>query len=170
MKRLAVILILAFFTAGTAVSQEMNKTVTDPKTGKSVLSGYCDKKGLQQSGFGEVYDQYYDTYDPDRDVIRQIRPLKKDVNVRIVLGTWCQDSKEQVPRFFKILRKLRWGKKNIEIICVNTMKEAEGIDLKRYDIQRVPTFIFMKDGAELGRIIETPVKSLEEDMLMILGG
>lgn len=170
MKRLAFILILALFAAGAAVSQEINKTVTDPKTGKPVLSGYCDKKGLQQGEFGEVYDQYYDAYKPDRDVIKQIKPLKKDVKVRIVLGTWCHDSKEQVPRFFKILKKLWWGKKNIEIICVNTLKEAEGVDVKPYDIKRVPTFIFLKNGAEIGRIIETPIKSLEEDMLMILGG
>jgi hypothetical protein len=34
----------------------------------------------------------------------------------------------------------------------------------------VPTFIFMKDGQELGRIVEYPLESLEKDMAKILSG
>jgi hypothetical protein len=38
------------------------------------------------------------------------------------------------------------------------------------NIERVPTFIFLKNKVEAGRIIETPVTSLEQDMLNILTG
>lgn len=170
MRKVALILVLAVIYTGLTFSQELNKTIVDPKTGKAVLTGYCDKDGLMQGEFGDVYDQYYSAYEPDKAVLKKLRPLKKDVEIRIVLGTWCHDSKEQVPRFFKILKKLWWGSKKVEIICVNTAKEAEGVDVGPYDIRRVPTFIFIKNGKELGRIIETPVSTLEKDMLMILGG
>lgn len=170
MKRAAILLLIFSLTAGVAISQEKNMTVTDPKTGKPVLSGYCDKKGLKEGEFGEVYKQYYNSYDPDKEVIKEIKALKKDIEILVVLGTWCHDSKEQVPRFFKVVDKIWLLPKKIEIICVNTSKEAEGVDVSTYDIKRVPTFIFMKEGMEIGRIIETPIKSLEEDMLMILGG
>jgi len=54
-----------------------------------------------------------------------------------------------------------------------------GVDISKlapvggYDtlnIERVPTFIFLKNKVEAGRIIETPVTSLEQDMLNILTG
>jgi hypothetical protein len=170
MKKVVILIFIFSLTAGMVISQEMNMKVTDPKTGKPVLSGYCDKKGLKEGEFGEVFQQYYKSYDPDQEVIKKIKSLKKDVEILVVLGTWCHDSKEQVPRFFKVVDKVWLLPKKVEIICVNTLKEAEGVDISPYDIKRVPTFIFMKDGMEIGRIIETPAKSIEEDMLMILGG
>jgi len=38
------------------------------------------------------------------------------------------------------------------------------------DIHHVPTFIFLKNGTEIGRIVESPIESLEEDMFNILIG
>jgi len=44
-----------------------------------------------------------------------------------------------------------------------TKKHALGREDKKFKIERIPTFIFLRNGKEIGRIIETPVKSLEED-------
>ncbi|MEM1407485.1 MAG: hypothetical protein AAGG59_11970, partial [Bacteroidota bacterium] len=38
------------------------------------------------------------------------------------------------------------------------------------NIHRVPTFIFHKNGEEIGRIVESPKESLEVDMLKIVTG
>jgi hypothetical protein len=75
-----------------------------------------------------------------------------------------------VPKFMKVLDKVRFNDKNLTIICVNKAKEAGDIDLKKYYIQRVPTIIIFKKDNELGRIIETPMMNLEKDLLMILEG
>ena len=34
----------------------------------------------------------------------------------------------------------------------------------------MPTFILYKDGVELGRIVETPIESMEDDIFNILIG
>jgi hypothetical protein len=39
---------------------------------------------------------------------------------------------------------------------------------EKFSVQRVPTTIVLRDGTELGRIVEYPEKSNEEDLLMIL--
>jgi len=41
-------------------------------------------------------------------------------------------------------------------------------DIDVYGVENVPTFIFFRNGEELGRIIEAPDKSLEEDMAGII--
>ena len=49
------------------------------------------------------------------------------------------------------------------------MKDGEGL-AEKHDIRRVATFLFLKDGQELGRIVEFPKKSMEEDCWKIVSG
>ena len=49
-------------------------------------------------------------------------------------------------------------------MCIrDRSNEAEGLR-----IELVPTIIFYKDGSEIGRIVETPVESMEKDLLKII--
>ena len=45
----------------------------------------------------------------------------------------------------------------------------EGLE-EGMDIQYVPTIILFKNGEELGRIVESPVETLEKDLLKIAKG
>jgi thiol-disulfide isomerase/thioredoxin len=87
------------------------------------------------------------------------------VDITIVMGTWCSDSRREVPRFYKLFENLDFNIDDIKLINVDTKKEAEGTTVSELNIERVPTFIFKRGGEEIGRIIETPDESLEADML-----
>jgi hypothetical protein len=164
------LLLIAFFFAScfTLRSQELNKQFTDPKDNEVMLVGYCNREGLEEGEFGKVFDEYYSIYEPDKEVISQMRGKTDSVAIVIVMGTWCSDSQEQVPRFFKILDKIRFDDKDVTIICVDKNKEAGEIDLKKYDIQKVPTFIVYRKTRDAGRIVEKPMSTLEKDLLMLL--
>ncbi len=84
------------------------------------------------------------------------------------MGTWCSDSQREVPRFYKILTDAGYNDKRVKIIAVDKSKEAIVVDIKNLDIEKVPTFIIYKDDIEVGRIIETPKKSLEKDLWKIV--
>jgi thiol-disulfide isomerase/thioredoxin len=98
--------------------------------------------------------------------------LKTDfrVNITVVMATWCSDSRREVPRFYKIVSKLDYNAESIKLINVDREKEAKGTSVSKLGIERVPTFIFYRGKAEIGRIIESPEESLEEDMFKILVG
>ncbi len=83
------------------------------------------------------------------------------------MGTWCSDSRREVPRFKKILDLLNYPAEKVKIFAVNRDKKIEKEDISGLRIEFVPTFIFYSDGKETGRIVETPYKSLEADMLKI---
>lgn len=51
---------------------------------------------------------------------------------------------------------------------VNRKKQDAAGKAEEYSIRFVPTFIVIRSGTELGRIVETPEKSLEEDLVAIL--
>jgi thiol-disulfide isomerase/thioredoxin len=150
-------------------AQEMNRKIIDPSLNEEILIDYCTRAGLKEGAFGEMYKMYYPIYKPDREVISKLKQRKSGLDVIIVLGTWCSDSQEQVPKFLKVWDKVYFLGSQVTIIAVNKEKKGDRVDVSRYDIQRVPTFIFTRKGKEIGRIIETPTMSLERDMLMIVG-
>lgn len=147
---------------------ELNRVVTDSTLNEEILIGYCDRSGLEGPIFGAVFNDYYKIYEPDKTVLSQIRNKLDSVSIMIVLGTWCSDSEEQVPKFFKVLDKVNFKKKFLTVVCVDKAKRAGEIDLQKYDIQKVPTFIVSRKDKEIGRIIETPMMTLEKDLLMLL--
>lgn len=160
------ILLVGIMLPAILFSQELNRTVKDLKSDKEILYGYCNRSGLEKGEFGKLFDQYYQMYEPDKGTINQLKSKKTGIDILIVLGTWCSDSQEQVPRFFKILDKIHFNKKNLEMICVDRDKKAGDVETGVYDIQKIPTFIIFKKGREIGRIVETPYTSLEKDLLM----
>ena len=56
------------------------------------------------------------------------------------------------------------------MVAVDRNKKAKDFCIGDYDIKLVPTFIFTDQGEETGRIIETPVETLERDFLNVLRG
>lgn len=147
-------------------SQELNRKIIDPRLDKEILYGYCDRYGLEKGESGKLFDEYYQIYEPDQAVLNQLKLKQEGIEILIILGTWCSDSQEQVPKFFKILDKIRFNKKSVQLICVSRDKEAGDVETMNYNIQKVPTFIVYRKGREIGRIIETPYTTLEKDLLM----
>ncbi len=119
--------------------------------------------------FGPIFKAEYIDYVVDGEVLADLKASVYSCQITIVLATWCGDSKEQVPHFVKILDKLDYNTKKVNFICVDRSKQALGTEVETLNIQRVPTFIiYDQNGSELGRIIETPKTTLEEDFLHII--
>lgn len=162
MKTLLVIaFVFAFFSSN---SQVKNRKIEDTNKHQEVLIGKCTRDGLMTRDFEIHYNYEYKNYEPETKTINKIKKKIEGLKITIILGTWCKDSKKQVPRFFKILDELNFKEENLTIIGVDSKKQAYVLDVQEYKIERVPTFIFYRDGKEVGRIIETPKKSLEKDM------
>lgn len=101
--------------------------------------------------------------------------LKSDLSeytITAFFGTWCGDSKKELPRFYKILDTVNFPLERLTVVGVarnrDNYKQSPGGEEEGLNIHRVPTFIFYKDGKEVNRIVEHPVKTLEDDMAKIL--
>ncbi|MES2827562.1 MAG: thioredoxin family protein [Bacteroidota bacterium] len=161
--------VLLILTAMTASAQKINKKIEDKGRNKTVLINKVTREGLISfPEFKERYDEEYPNYQPDSLTIDSIKPLIGDKKITLVLGTWCGDSKLQVPHFLKVLDKLGYSEKDLTIICVDGTKKAEDGLLNDLKITNVPTMIFYEKGKELGRITESPIQTLEKDTHHIL--
>jgi len=132
------------------------------------IIGVTQKEHFLQEPFKDWFDFGYDDYTVDSEVLKTLKPLLKKVTIKVFMGTWCGDSQEQVPVFYKILDEAGYQYKKFEMIGVNRSKKTPDHLEKGLDILRVPTFIFYKKGKEIGRIVEYPQESIEKDMFKIL--
>lgn len=153
---------------GVVLSQNSSNLQDDTKTKYKILVGLCERPDLYDPSLGFYYDWEYKDYSPDSACLKELARLPKDYNIVIVLGTWCGDSREQLPRFLKLSDLLQIDSGKLKLIGVDRQKQAVTMDISHLNILRVPTFIFFRNDKEIGRIIETPQISLEKDMLNIL--
>ncbi len=114
--------------------------------------------------------EVYDAYSPDPEAIKILKNNKKNIGVEIFFGTWCGDSRRDVPAFLKIVEMTRFiPEENISLFAVDRQKKTPGGSETGKNIERVATFLFYSEGEEIGRIVEFPDDTLEKDMVLILG-
>jgi len=146
------------------------KEVTAVKDEAGNLVGIANKKSFLQEPFNAWFTPNYDEYKSNKKVIEKLKPLLKEVNIKAFMGTWCGDSKEQTPVLYKILDEADFDYNNLELITVNRSKATPDNLQEGFNIERVPTFIFYKNEKEIGRFVEYPRETIEEDMLKIVSG
>ena len=162
------IFIFFLLFASISFAQEKNRLSVDEKSGKPMLIGLCDRTAFADTSFSWWFNSESDMYSVDSVALKGVSGMMKEIKIIIVMGTWCSDSKREVPRFFKILDLLGYDQKNLTLICVDRNKKATGDEVEKLEIKLIPTFIFYKNDVEIGRIVETPKESLEKDLLKLL--
>jgi thiol-disulfide isomerase/thioredoxin len=164
MKHILLLIILSV----TLKAQEINKLIIDEKSEKPMLIGICDRSAFTDTSFSWWFNSEYNMYTLDTLTLDSISGKLNDYTITIVMGTWCSDSRREVPRFYKILDRLNYDQKKLTLICVNHEKKNPNGDIENLAIKFVPTIIFYKNNDELGRIVETPQETLEKDVLKIV--
>jgi hypothetical protein len=135
------------------------------------LLGYFNPVQLKQEPHSVWFYKGYDEYQVDPEAMKSLNGIDREgLTIKIVMGTWCPDSRREVPRFMRILDTWKFQSGSVTFIGVDNGKLSPIGEYDKLEIHRVPTFIIYKNNIEAGRIIENPVTSLEQDMVNILRG
>ncbi|ABV38710.1 conserved hypothetical protein [Shewanella sediminis HAW-EB3] len=127
-----------------------------------ILTGAVEAQTLvtELSDFSEGYKEYK----VDTAAISPLKNLKEPTEIVVIIGTWCPDCHRETPRFIRIMEEL--NNPNIKVTYIGVDREKadpKGL-AAQYEFTRIPTFIVMQKGEEVGRIIEKPEQSLEKDL------
>lgn len=161
-----IIISLAFFSGK---AQEINQVKTDPLIEAEIFLGPMNETGLAQPLFVENWNDRVDQYIPDKVWTKKIRKYLKrnpEVSIIVFFASWCGDSKEHMPDFVKLAHQAKM--KKVNYYALDRKKTMPGMDMEKYGIEYVPTFIVYNGGLEIGRIVESPAFSLEKDLWEIL--
>ncbi|MEX0967939.1 MAG: thioredoxin family protein [Bacteroidia bacterium] len=147
--------------------------------GFSLVFASCSKKGKQQNDVpvGKItvaelansnrhswFREEYKSYSPDSLTIEWLLVRNKNISVDIFMGTWCEDTHQQLPRFIKVLDKADVPSQGITMYALDKKKQGIGEITAQNRVEYVPTFIIYYKGREAGRIVEHPKTTIEEDM------
>jgi thiol-disulfide isomerase/thioredoxin len=132
-----------------------------------VERGWIDRATLMAPEHHQ-FQERYDTVEVEQQFVPMIRSVADGVSTIVFLGTWCPDSRREVPHFLKVADEAGIPSESIRLYALDRGKRSDDGLTDQYHIQRVPTFIFLKGGKEIGRITEVPRTTMEQDMLIIL--
>ena len=142
-------------------------TVEDPNTGQPMIVGSIVLDDLKKEPFEEWYASGFQGYDVDFQLTSAIDD-PNGYTYEVFLGTWCADSRREVPKIAKIFQTLDIAPENVQYVCVDRDKISPGDEHVGKDIRYVPTVIVTnKNNEEIGRIVETPIGTIESDLLEI---
>ncbi len=130
-----------------------------------ILTGWLTSDQI----FGQIkaYQLGKEKYQPDEESIAKLKSITSDIQILVFLGTWCSDSEREVPRFLKIMEQTKNSHITFKLLGLDRSKrDADGL-AEKYQIEYVPTFIVIRQNEEIGRIVEAPMISLEQDLVEI---
>ena len=132
----------------------------------SDLIGLTSAEEIRESH--RVFDIYVNRYQPDSTALAYLTKFEHSIDIKILFGTWCHDSKREIPAFIKTMELAENENFNIEYIAVSRKKSDLEGRADTYDLQYTPTFIIFSADIEIGRIVEESTESIEQDLVQIL--
>jgi thiol-disulfide isomerase/thioredoxin len=120
-----------------------------------ILRGTINKYLLQNDTTFKWYPTNQQFYRPDSSIINSFAKVK-EAKLQLIIfgGTWCEDTQFILPKFFKLQEMSGVPDDHITLFGVNRKKLALGHIAEALGIINVPTIIILKDGKELGRVVE----------------
>ena len=83
----------------------------------------------------------------------RLKGQKENISL-LFLAAPGEDTQFLLPKFFKLQEQTGFPDEGITLFGVNRAKTSLGNIAKAFNIINVPTFIVMKDGKEIGRVVE----------------
>ena len=86
--------------------------------------------------------------------VEALKTHRDSIQILAFGGTWCHDTQFILPRFFTMVDAAKFPEKQVTIIGVDEQKHSLGNLAEAMAVVNVPTFIVMKNGKEIGRVVE----------------
>ena len=119
-----------------------------------IVRGLINKYQIQNDAAFKWFGPNQGGYKPDTATLNAFERAKGKYQIVVFGGTWCEDTQFILPKFFKLQEQSGFPDEAITMFGVNRAKTSLGNIAKAFNIINVPTFIVMKDGKEIGRVVE----------------
>jgi len=174
MNKLLILFAVLTISCGNTVNKStdtQDKAENTEKDQQDMLIGEFKKEDLQNEPFSKWFTPAYENYTPNTSEMNTINENINDYEIKVLMGTWCGDSKREVPKLLKILDKADFNYENLEMVAVDYDKTTPSKIEEELDVHHVPTIIFYRNGKEINRFVEySQGESIEDDLSKIVSG
>ena len=159
----AIVCLCLVVLAGCATQQQLGKGTVQ----HGMALGWVGRDVFFRADH-DAFAHAFDTTQADQGMAQLVSAVAQDVDIIVFFGSWCGDSKREVPRFLRLADAAGIPPDRVRWYGLDRTKTSPDGLAAQFRIERVPTFIFLKNGAEVGRIVEHPSGTLAGDMIAIL--
>jgi thiol-disulfide isomerase/thioredoxin len=137
-------------------AQKTYEILSDSANGNTrMLRGMITKEDITSDPEFTWYAESLRIYPrPDSAAVAALKDNRDKIYFIVFGGTWCEDTHFILPKFFKIQEASGFPESRIALFAVDRLKHSTGNIAEALGVTNVPTIIVMKDGKELGRIVE----------------
>ncbi len=154
MKRLLPVFILTLLVASGVAAQHQYETLVE-RPGEKTLKGIISREVIEKdTSFTKWYAENLKGYTPNQRALEGLKKNPDSIRFLVFMGTWCEDSHFVIPKMFTLLDAAGYTKDHVSLIGVDRAKTTLGHLESPLDVRLVPTIIIMKNGKELGRVVE----------------
>ncbi len=147
-----IFLFLAVFAVSTTFAQTTE--ITRDASGNKILKGFVSKKELVTDTAFAWFADNIKGYTPEAAAVQALKKNKDSIYILGFGGTWCGDTKYVLPKFYTLLDAAGFSQDRFTLLGVDHNKKTINHLAETFDIINVPTFIVMKNGKEIGRVVE----------------
>lgn len=141
----------------TEVAQAQSPYITTPDAnhaGGIIYNGIISKYALINQPAFIWYNTNQSSYTAPTMVVEAMKAATPTIKYLVFGGTWCEDTQNVLPKFFKLQEQSGVPDTDISFVGVDREKHSVGNLAQAHGITNVPTIIVMKDGKEVGRVVE----------------
>jgi len=131
-------------------------------TGCAVPGNY--HVGATNIGNDGVFAEELDKAKVDVADVNLIKSINKPIHIIALFGEWCHDSEREIPKLAKLLNAASNSNITIEYHGMSVNKSEPAALVELHQLRYTPTIVVLRNGKELGRIVEKPKVSLAADI------
>jgi len=147
---LSIVVLMLLAHAGFSQAPEISKD----GNGNKVIKGFITKQELATDSAFAWFAENQKGYTPEQNALNALRANKDSINIIAFGGTWCGDTKNILPKFFVLADAAGLPQDRITLLGVDHSKKTIQHLSEAFVIVNVPTIIVMKEGKEVGRVVE----------------
>ena len=157
---------IVLFTACSHTKKSQTNYQVLEYQGKKMLKGVINRSLIENDTAFAWFKESMQYGKPDDAAVAAFQQHKADFTMVVFGGTWCEDTQNLLPKFYKLIDKSDFPESSIILVAVDRAKTTLNNLHVTYNITNVPTFIVLKAGKEVGRVVEY---GKEGDMVKELG-
>lgn len=120
-----------------------------------ILRGSITRSVLETDTAFKWFADNYKYGTPDAAAVEAFSKNKDKFSIVVFGGTWCHDTQNLLPSFYKLIDKSGFPADKIYLIGVDRKKTTIKSLQTKFNIINVPTFIIRDNsGKEVGRVVE----------------
>ena len=158
MKNVMIMLVTVLMTSACFAQQKTGDSVqpytitVSPK--EKILKGLLNRSVIESDTTFKWFKDNYKLGRADASAVEAFKKNGSSIHMIVFGGTWCEDTQNLLPQFYRLADASGYADSSITLVGVDRQKKTLDNLSDAFHITNVPTFIVMKDGKEIGRVVE----------------